>query len=611
MSGIMKTCVVKFIRKGVSVSHTYVEYARNTSNETAPTSGWSTTPPVYQDGYYIWERIQTVYSDGTSEYSVPVCLTGGRGIVSVTEYYLATSASSGVTRNTSGWTTGVQTVTSAKKYLWNYEKVTYSDDSVTYTTPVIIGVYGEKGDTGVSISSITEYYLATSASSGVTRSTSGWTTSIQSVTSTKKYLWNYEKVTFTDNSTSYTDPVIIGVYGDKGDKGDTGDTGDTGDKGDKGDKGDTGDSAPVAFATPDKIVFPCGNGGAVKTATTKSVIFSLKVGTNTATVTSVTSGTEPTGITVTGQADNAVTITASTSATAVGMASGVTFTVNGTYGGKSYSAKITVALIGSIEGSKGYTGPSLRVQDWNKCTTNGTVNYQFYQGADGEKYKDVVLYEGYYYSCIKTHNNKSYAPDPHGQSSYWQIGDKVELIATNILLANYSLIKNLGAEAIQMYASGHSGDANYLLFQAKDGTVTCNTGNFYNVNVTGKVTAKLFYSPTKQLSVENFTAGVYNINPSSDPAHTFVLDHPIVNETDGGSLTISLPSATTYDGLELQFLEIRRTRSVIASVSLLGSITNGGTLYSNISSGYLKLNKFTVLKAMAGRWYVIQEELST
>ena len=84
-----------------------------------------------------------------------------------------------------------------------------------------------------------------------------------------------------------------------------------------------------------------------------------------------------------------------------------------------------------------------------------------------------------------------------------------------------------------------------------------------------------------------------------------------MNETDGGSLTISLPSATTYDGLELQFLEIRRTRSVIASVSLLGSITNGGTLYSNISSGYLKLNKFTVLKAMAGRWYVIQEELGT
>ena len=608
MSGVMKTCVIKFIRKGTGISRTETEYAQNQSSTTAPTSGWSVNPPTWQNGYYIWQRIKFIYTDNSYSYSNAVCISGGNGISSVTEHYLATSASSGVTKNTSGWTTTVQAITSTKKYLWNYETTTYTDGSTVDTTPVIIGVYGTKGDTGVSISSVTEYYLATSSSSGVTRSTSGWTTSIQTITSTKKYLWNYEKITYTDNSTSYTDPVIIGVYGDKGEKGDTGDTGDTGDKGDKGDKGDTGDSAPVAFATPDKIVFPCGNGGAVKTATTKSVIFSLKVGTNTATVTSVTSGTKPTGITVTGQADNAVTITASTSATASGMASGVTFTVNGTYGGKSYSAKITVALIGSIEGSKGYTGPSLRVQDWNKCTTNGTVNYQFYQGADGEKYKDVVLYNGYYYSCILTHNNKSVTPS---NQTFWQLGDKVELIATNILLANYSLIKNLGAEAIQMYAAGHSGDANYLLFQAKDGTVTCNTGNFYNVNVTGKVTAKLFYSPTKQLGVENFTNGVYNINPSSDPAHTFVLDHPIVNETDGGSLTINLPSATTYDGLELQFLEIRRTRSVIASVTLSGSITNGGTLYSNISSGYLKLNKFTVLKAMAGRWYVIQEELGT
>ena len=609
MSGVMKTCVIKFIRKGTGISRTETEYAQNQSNTTAPTSGWNVNPPTWQNGYYIWQRIKFIYTDNSYFYSNAVCISGGNGISSVTEHYLATSASSGVTKNTSGWTTTVQAVTSTKKYLWNYETTTYTDGSTVDTTPVIIGVYGEKGDTGVSISSVTEYYLATSSSSGVTRNTSGWTTSIQTITATKKYLWNYEKITYTNNTTSYTDPVIIGVYGDKGDKGDTGDTGDQGpqgDKGDKGDKGNTGDSAPVAFATPDKIVFPCGNGGAVKTATTKSVIFSLKVGTNTATVTSVTSGTKPTGITVTGQADNAVTITASTSATASGMASGVTFTVNGTYGGKSYSATITVALIGSIEGSKGYTGPSLRVQDWNKCTTNGTVNYQFYQGADGEKYKDVVLYNGYYYSCILTHKDKSVTPS---NQTFWQLGDKVELIATNILLANYSLIKNLGAEAIQMYAPGHQGDANYLLFQAKDGSVTCNTGNFYNVNVTGTVKAKLFYSPTKQLTVENFTNRVYTINPASDPAHTFVLDHPLSGS--GDDLTINLPNATTYDGLELQFLEIRRTRSLISGVILSGSITNGGTLFADISSGYLKLNNFIVLKAMAGRWYAIQGELST
>jgi phage minor structural protein len=149
----------------------------------------------------------------------------GKGISSVTEYYLATSASSGVTTATAGWTTTVQTITSTNKYLWNYEKVTYTDGSTSTTTPVIIGVYGDTGGTGATgkgISSVTEYYLATSASSGVTTSTSGWTTSMQSITATNKYLWNYEKITYTDNSTVNIAPVIIGAYGDTGAQGPAG-----------------------------------------------------------------------------------------------------------------------------------------------------------------------------------------------------------------------------------------------------------------------------------------------------------------------------------------------------------------------------------------------------
>lgn len=137
----------------------------------------------------------------------------GVGISSVVEYYLATSASTGVTTSTSGWTTSVQSITSTNKYLWNYEKVTYSDASIVDSSPVIIGVYG---NTGVGISSITEHYLATSASSGITTGTSGWTTNIQTVTSTNKYLWNYETINYTDSTTSNTAPVVIGVYGDTG-----------------------------------------------------------------------------------------------------------------------------------------------------------------------------------------------------------------------------------------------------------------------------------------------------------------------------------------------------------------------------------------------------------
>lgn len=72
--------------------------------------------------------------------------TNGKSIGSVVNYYLATASSSGVTTATSGWTTAVQSVSAAKKYLWNYEVVKYTDGTVASTTvPCIIGhtVIGE------------------------------------------------------------------------------------------------------------------------------------------------------------------------------------------------------------------------------------------------------------------------------------------------------------------------------------------------------------------------------------------------------------------------------------------------------------------------------------
>ena len=143
----------------------------------------------------------------------------GRGISKITEYYLATTSSSEVTTATSGWTTTIQSIDATKKYLWNYEVVTYTDGATSPTTPIIIGVFGNTGATGKGISSVTERYLATASSSGITTSTTGWTPEIQTLTATKKYLWNYEIITYTDGTTSTINPVIIGVYGDKGDQG--------------------------------------------------------------------------------------------------------------------------------------------------------------------------------------------------------------------------------------------------------------------------------------------------------------------------------------------------------------------------------------------------------
>lgn len=91
------------------------------------------------------------------------------------------------------------------------------------------GANGTNGQNGKSIGQVVNYYLATNASSNVTASTSGWTTTVQSVSSSKKYLWNYEVVKYTDGTTaSTTAPCIIGSYGDTGAKGDKGAKGDTG-----------------------------------------------------------------------------------------------------------------------------------------------------------------------------------------------------------------------------------------------------------------------------------------------------------------------------------------------------------------------------------------------
>lgn len=125
-------------------------------------------------------------------------------------------------------------------------------------------------------------------------------------------------------------------------------------------------------------------------------------------------------------------------------------------------------------GAKGDRGPALRgPQAWSDCA----VGYVFQSGASGEEYKDIVLYGNNYYSCIKSHTKtgKETGANNTLSTDYWKLTDKLEIVATKILLAQYALVKNLGVEAIDM----KDADDN-IIFQAKDGNVTCNSGTFTN-----------------------------------------------------------------------------------------------------------------------------------
>lgn len=193
-------------------------------------------------------------------------------------------------------------------------------------------------------------------------------------------------------------------------------------------------------------------------------------------------------------------------------------------------------------GAKGDRGPALRgPQAWSDCA----VGYVFQSGASGEEYKDIVLYGNNYYSCIKSHtktasNNPGSATDTN--SGLWKLADKLEMVATKILLAQYALVKNLGVETIDMK------DANgNIIFQAKDGNVTCNSGTFKNITVKGNssfegsVKANMFYGTVRKVT----PGSTYTIDPVNEPYNFYYVENPTKRTF------IVLPKAANYDGLEI------------------------------------------------------------
>lgn len=230
----VNTAIVYLYKRDVAAATidwtTTLTYNFTTKKLVTVPSGWSSTIPSGTDPLYVTaataasaENTDTITPD---EWATPVILaqngqdgtdgTDGVSITAVVNYYLATNLNTDVTRQTEGWTTDIQTISSEKPYLWNYEEVKYSNILSTYTDPCIIGTYGtqgEQGSAGVGITSIVEYYAL---STTTTRPTTGWSTNLPSMDATNRYLWNYSVITYTngDTSGSVTDALIIGVYGD-------------------------------------------------------------------------------------------------------------------------------------------------------------------------------------------------------------------------------------------------------------------------------------------------------------------------------------------------------------------------------------------------------------
>ena len=132
----------------------------------------------------------------------------GKSVQSVIEYYLATSASTGVTTSTSGWSTDptTQKLTAEKKYLWNCKQTVYDDGTRgSITSPVICGTYGDKGDTGqkgqdgTSIKITSKSVTYQTSTSGTTAPTGTWSTTVPTVNN-GQYLWTKTTVQYSDGN---------------------------------------------------------------------------------------------------------------------------------------------------------------------------------------------------------------------------------------------------------------------------------------------------------------------------------------------------------------------------------------------------------------------------
>ena len=212
-----------------------------------------------------------------------------------------------------------------------------------------------------------------------------------------------------------------------------------------------------------------------------------------------------------------------------------------TYKGIDYDCTVPFKTVADGQtGGKGDRGPALRgPQMWDDCA----VGYVFQQGAEGEDFKDVVMYNNNYYSCIMTHAKETGETTSDGTltAKYWKLADKFEIIATKILLAQLSFIENLGVDNIIITSQG-KGKGDILLKADKNGIV-CNSGTFKNGTFTN---VKVIGSLRNPYSLAN---GSFDVDYSDNVA--------MISNGGGWIDAYSMPWDVSQNGRKISIVNYR------------------------------------------------------
>lgn len=475
------------------------------------------------------------------------------------EYAESTSQT---TAPTDGWQT---TAPKWRKgyYIWSRTHIYYTDGNEKVSTPMCLSV-------ARSIDRIEECYYSSTSSTAITGGE--WVKGKSPAWVSGRFIWTKSIIYYTDGTSTETTPICC-----------------TGGLGPQGKPGEKGKDGAVGAAGKDAINIQLSMLSIVHKK-------SQFVGTYSIDVQAFRAGEEitcgcscyvssdtPTGISIRGvkyKMGRRILITIEKNAIV-----NDTLVVEVSADKTNFIYKIPFRTVEDGEpGAKGEVGATLRgPQSWDNCG----IGYDFQCGASGEEWKDVVIYNSGFYSCIKSHiKSETNFPgsDEDKNNHYWRLGSPIEMVIAKIILTQYQLVDNLGVKVIEMKDENDN-----IMFLAKDGKVICNGGIFQNISVSGDISVgRLRYNEntvTDGTSVINGSfirgGGTYVLPHLSDGEFMrIVVFNPII--------TRSTPLATLKGEQEMDafmaagssfFLNREATIGVYGWCELIGTSQNGHTIW--------------------------------
>lgn len=478
------------------------------------------------------------------------------------EYAESTSQT---TAPTEGWQT---TAPKWRKgyYIWSRTHIYYTDGNEKVSTPMCLSV-------ARSIDRIEECYYSSTSSTAITGG--AWVKGKSPTWVSGRYIWTKSVIYFTDGTSTETTPICC--TGGQGPQGPQGEPGKPGKDGADGAAGK--DAINIQISMPTIVHKKSQFAGSYAVD-----VQAYKAGVELSCSVSVTVPSNYASSVKTGVMNNnsgkrvlvmiAANVDVNTSLTLAVKVENVTY---------KYTIPVKTIADGE-DGKRGETGATLRgPQSWANCG-NG---YSFECGASGEEWKDVVIYNSGYYSCIKSHiksANNYPGSDEDTNNGYWRLGSPIELVVAKIILAQYQLVDNLGVKVIEMMDKQGN-----IIFKAKDGKVICNAGIFQNVSVSGDISVgRLRYNEntvTDGTSVINGSfirgGGTYVLPHLGDGEFMrIVVFNPVITRS---TLPSVLKGEQTKDAFmaagSSYFLNRETTIEVYGWCELIGTSRNGQTIW--------------------------------